>query len=88
MAADRGLCILDLNQRELKDRRQFNSRSLQWKMFSRVNEERSFRVLHMVWWNRNESKRQDRKREDDIVVAIIQYAQSDGLHLVGWSRRR
>lgn len=75
VAADRGLCILDLCQRS-----ETSAYSSQWKMFSRVNEEQSFRVLQMVWWNRN--------GDDNIIVATIQYIQSKALHLVAWSRRR
>ena len=65
------------------------SHTSHWKLFSRVNEEQSFRVLHMVWWDRNaHCASEEDERSDDILVAVIQYAHSDVSHLVGWSRRR
>lgn len=83
VAANRGLCILDLSQRSQ------TSHTSHWKLFSRVKEEQSFRVLHMAWWNRNEHETsEEHEKCDDILVAVIQYADSDVSHLVGWSRRR
>eukprot|EP00956_Cyclotella_meneghiniana_P044073 scaffold300777_cov83-Cyclotella_meneghiniana.AAC.1 len=72
VAGDRGLCILDLCLRsDTKDSRQSHiPHTPQWKLFSRVNDERSFRVVHMVWWDRYQyTKSQSRKRSDDILFA-------------------
>ena len=92
VAADRGLCILDLSQRShMKDSRQSHSHGSHWKLFSRVNEEQSFRVLHMVWWDRNENNPQSERsnaRSDHFLIAVIQYAHSDVLYLAGWSCKR
>lgn len=91
VAGDRGLCILDLCLRsDTKDSRQSHiPHTPQWKLFSRVNDERSFRVVHMVWWDRCQyTKSQSRKRSDDILFAVIQYSTSGLSHLVAWSPRR
>ena len=91
VAGDRGLCILDLYLRpDTKDSRQPPIPNIsQWKLFSRVNDEQSFRVARMVWWDRNQYiKSQSNERSDDILLAVIQYSQSSLSHLVAWSRRR
>jgi hypothetical protein len=94
VAANRGLCILDLSRRawsEMKDNRLAPGHSPQWKLFSNVNDEQCFRVEHFVWWERNGRKgkgEDEENRSDDILVAIIQYLHSDVSYLVGWSRRR
>jgi len=77
VAASRGLCVLDLSRMcQLESGR--SSQTPRWKLFRNVNDEHRFRVVSMVWWERE---------NDDFLLAVVKYAAIDTLKLVCWSRK-
>ena len=96
VAASRGLCMLDLSRMPWMEHHdghekitpcangQMNpssvSQSPRWKQFSNVNDEQRFRVVSMDWWERSNC--------EDLLLATVQFVDSDSLNLVCWSRKR
>jgi hypothetical protein len=73
VASARGVCVLDTFQHK-------------WKQFGSPNEERSFSVLSMTWWEGSPSGKKDDDR-DDLLVAITQ-TRSGARFLSCWSSKR
>ena len=96
VASSRGLCVLDLSRMPWMEHHArpekitpcangqmsppFLSQSPRWKQFSNVNDEQRFRAVSMDWW--------ERRNREDLLLATVQFADSDSLNLVCWSRKR
>ena len=73
VASARGVCVLDTFQNK-------------WKQFGSPNEERSFSVVSMIWWEGTPMGGEDDER-DDLLVAITQ-TKSGEQFLSCWSSKR
>ncbi|KAL7542795.1 hypothetical protein ACHAXR_012401 [Thalassiosira sp. AJA248-18] len=87
VAASLGLCVLDLSRMPWmesqhagheKNAPSILTQSPRWKQFSSVNDEQRFRVVSMIWWEMG---------NEDLLLATVQFANTNKLHLVCWSRR-
>ena len=68
-----GVCVMDTSNNK-------------WKHFGSPNEERSFSVVAMTWWEGNLKRRKEHDK-DDLLVAIIQTR--NGEQFLGcWSSKR
>ena len=73
VASSRGVCILDT----------YHNR---WKQFGSPDEERSFSIVSMTWWEGSPEGGEDDER-DDLLVAIVQTS-SGRQFLSCWSSKR
>jgi hypothetical protein len=73
VASARGVCVLDTYHNK-------------WKQFGSPNEERSFSVVSMTWWEGTPKGKKDDER-DDLLVAITQ-TRSGEQFLSCWSSKR
>ena len=73
VASARGVCVLDIYHNK-------------WKQFGSPNEERSFSVVSMTWWEGTPKGEKDDER-DDLLVAITQ-TRSGEQFLSCWSSKR
>lgn len=80
VASSRGLCVLDLSRGQQLEPGRFGStnQSPRWKLFSNINDEHSFRVLSMTWWETT---------NQDFLLAVVKYKFNDALWLACWSSR-
>ena len=79
----------------LNEKHSLRNVSPKWKMFHNEDEESSFRVHAMVWWERNFEKSDGNKTNlkcEDLLVAVIEYTSNESkekfegcLYLVCWS---
>jgi hypothetical protein len=91
VAAARGVCVLDLSRIPRLEPPEGSapasgallSRSPRWKVFGSVNDEQGFSVVSMLWFERSKED-----SSEDLLLAVVQYASLDTLHLACWSRKR
>jgi hypothetical protein len=100
VAASRGLCVLDLSRRAMNGHTSEDASSscsdsavnrphnYRWKIFNNVKEEQRFNVVQMAWWERYTNSPALAGASDDLLLAVVKYANNDVPHLVCWSRRR
>lgn len=80
------------------EKQMLKNTSHKWKMITNQDEEKSFRVHAMVWWERDNEKSplgDMGNVPEDLLIAVIEYMPNESddtfereFYLVCWSRRR